>query len=279
MKRGINDLPCIELRHPSGAQLDIYLHGAHAVSWRSADGRQNLFMSSKTDFKPGIPIRGGIPVVFPQFGDGPLPKHGFARVTGWDLLDTRVHESGYAEARLRLHETSRSLEVWPHKFSMEISFCLKPQALEVALEVTNTGEGDINFNIGLHTYFLVDDIAKVMVSGLAGAKFIDFLDSRQEETERREKITIDRETDRVYPDTPDRVLLRGIAGGRGMAIEKYGMRDIVIWNPWIEKSRRMEDFGDLDYLTMVCVETGNLRGRVTLEPDATHKSSTKFTLV
>ena len=278
MKRGNNDLPCIELRHPSGAQLDVYLHGAHAVSWRSADGGQNLFMSSKTDFKPGCPIRGGIPIVFPQFGDGPLPKHGFARVTGWDLLDTRLHESGYAEARLGLHENAETMQVWPQEFRMEISFRLKAQELEVALAVMNTGKGEISFNIGLHTYFLVDDIAKVMVSGLAGAKFIDFLGSRQEEKERREKITIDRETDRVYPNAPDRVLLHGIAGGRGIAIEKYGMRDIVIWNPWIEKSRRMEDFGDSDYLSMVCVETGNLRGRVTLEPGATHKSSTTFTL-
>lgn len=278
MKSGINGLPYIDLRHPSGAQLDVYLHGAHATSWRSADGRQNLFMSSKTAFKPGCPIRGGIPVVFPQFGDGPLPKHGFARVTGWDLLETRLHESGYAEARLRLQENEAILQMWPHEFQMEMCFRLKAQALEVALEVTNTGRGDISFNNGLHTYFNADDINRVMVSGLTGTKFIDFLGAKTEETEKRDSIGIKCEVDRVYSDAPDKVLLAGIGGGREVAIEKHGMRDIVIWNPWIEKSRRMEDFGDLDYQAMVCVETGNLRGRVMLEPGATHKSSTIFTL-
>lgn len=35
--------------------------------------------SSKAFFKPGKAIRGGVPVVFPQFGPGALPQHGFAR--------------------------------------------------------------------------------------------------------------------------------------------------------------------------------------------------------
>ena len=50
-------------------------------------------------------------------------------------------------------------------------------------------------------------------------------------------------------------------------IDKSGSESTVVWNPWIEKSRRMADFGDDEYHTMVCVETTNAaEDAVTLAP-------------
>ena len=77
------------LSHPSGSSADVYLNGAHVTSWIPAGGKEVLFMGKTASFAPGDPIRGGIPVVFPQFANtGPLPQHGFARKTEWQLAET-----------------------------------------------------------------------------------------------------------------------------------------------------------------------------------------------
>ena len=41
----------------------------------------------------------------------------------------------------------------------------------------------------------------------------------------------------------------------------------TMWNPWIEKSKRLPDYGDDEYLRMVCVESGNVKqNQVLLKP-------------
>ena len=276
LKRGINGLPYLELCHPSGAQLDVYLHGAHVTSWRDAGGGQNLFMSKKSVFKPGFPIRGGVPVVFPQFGDGPLPKHGFARISDWKLLGFESVEDDCSEAKLELCENQQTLKIWPYKFRLELAFRLKAAGLEISFSIANTGKKGFEFKNGLHTYFPVTDISRVAVEGLAGAKFIDYLGVGTGETEKRARILFDRETDRIYPSAPDTVVLADGGHGRKMVIKKQAMHDIVIWNPWVEKARRMEDFGDEEYKHMVCVETGNLHERVILSSGEIYKTRTEF---
>lgn len=50
---------------PSGESVEILLYGATVVSWKSADGKENLFLSSKAHLDGSKPVRGGIPLVFP----------------------------------------------------------------------------------------------------------------------------------------------------------------------------------------------------------------------
>jgi glucose-6-phosphate 1-epimerase len=48
-----------------------------------------IFLSERAKFCHGTAISGGILVCFPQFADeGPLLKHGFARISVWKLLRT-----------------------------------------------------------------------------------------------------------------------------------------------------------------------------------------------
>jgi len=55
--------------------------------------------------------------------------------------------------------------------------------------------------------------------------------------------------------------------GRTIHVRKSGSMSTVVWNPWIEKSRRMPDFGDDEFPHMVCVESGNVREHaITLGP-------------
>ena len=85
-------LEAIELRAPDGARATLLLHGAHLVSWVPAGADEQLYLSPKSAFATGQAIRGGVPVIFPQFATrGPLQRHGFARGKPWQLVSA---ESG-----------------------------------------------------------------------------------------------------------------------------------------------------------------------------------------
>jgi len=58
----------------------------------------SFLFSSKAIFKEEKAIRGGVPIIFPQFGGGPLPQHGFGRNSKFDLLETSI--SGDANSGL-----------------------------------------------------------------------------------------------------------------------------------------------------------------------------------
>ena len=81
-------LDAVELRASDGASAVVTLHGAQVVSWRAAGtGGEQLYLSPRSAYADGTAIRGGVPVVFPQFSDrGPLVRHGFARSRPWRLL-------------------------------------------------------------------------------------------------------------------------------------------------------------------------------------------------
>ena len=58
------------LNHPSGATATVNLFGATVFSWILPSGKEMFYLSTLSD-KTGVkPIRGGIPVVFPQFANG-----------------------------------------------------------------------------------------------------------------------------------------------------------------------------------------------------------------
>src|SRR4028118_2184016 len=71
------------------AEAQVYLLGAHASHSQAPNEQPVLFMSGRSWFEQGKPIRGGVPVIFPWFGprqdDPSAPAHGFARVMEWDV--------------------------------------------------------------------------------------------------------------------------------------------------------------------------------------------------
>lgn len=50
---------------PSGERAEVLLFGATVISWKSANGKENLFLSEKAALDGSKAVRGGIPVVFP----------------------------------------------------------------------------------------------------------------------------------------------------------------------------------------------------------------------
>ena len=66
----------------------------------------------------------------------------------------------------------------------------------------------------------------------------------------------------------------GPAGADGKDVEEgsddAGL-DVVVWNPWVDKSKRMEDFGDSEFESMVCVEPGRVSKPFSLPPGGAYE--------
>src|SRR5690242_11579766 len=77
------------------SMAEIYLHGAHVTAFQKNGEPPLIFMSRKSHFKNGEPIRGGVPIIFPWFGprEGSV-AHGYARLTEWNLTKTSADTNG-----------------------------------------------------------------------------------------------------------------------------------------------------------------------------------------
>ena len=94
-------------------------HGANVLSWCTADGMERLFLSRTATIQSGNAIRGGVPIIFPQFGGtGPL-RHGFARTMDWTLLDASDEHACY-----QLSASEETLFRWPHLFQLQFEIRL-----------------------------------------------------------------------------------------------------------------------------------------------------------
>ncbi|MET0208690.1 MAG: D-hexose-6-phosphate mutarotase, partial [Burkholderiaceae bacterium] len=171
-------LEAIELTAPDGARATLLLHGAHLVSWTPAGADEQLYLSPRSAFATGQAVRGGVPVIFPQFSTrGPLQRHGFARGKPWQLVSA---ESGKDDALavLRLTDDAASRMVWPHAFEAEISLRIAGRSLEIELACENRGETPLSFSAALHTYLRLTSYMSASLQGLSGLAYWDAVDQR-----------------------------------------------------------------------------------------------------
>lgn len=253
------------LRAPDGARAALYPYGAHVVSWTPAGEEESrLYLSGATELRPGAAIRGGVPVIFPQFAsEGPLPKHGFARVREWSVVDGPRVAGDAAIATLGLVADERTRAVWPHDFAAEIAVRVGGRSLEVALSVVNAGAEQFRFTAALHTYLRVDDVAETRVAGLQGTTYRDSAAGALERLDSDPFVSISGEIDRVYLDAPPRLELR--EPRRTTRVEMHGFRDTVVWNPGAERASRLADLDRGGERHMLCVEAATVRTPVAVE--------------
>jgi glucose-6-phosphate 1-epimerase len=245
-------------------------YGAHVISWMGADGQERLFLSSMSEFKRGAAIRGGVPIIFPQFGaKGNLPRHGFARTMTWEVARVAADQAVFrlSEADLVRTADDELLRLWPYHFLAEYSVRVEPDRLELSLEVNNTGLADFNFTAALHTYLRVRELSKAAVSGLQGVVYQDNASGGREARDRAGRVTFGVEVDRLYLDVPPDLKLT--SGEREVNIHTEGFPDAVVWNPGKEKSAKLADMEQEGYLHFVCVEAAAAGRPVSLKPGGT----------
>jgi glucose-6-phosphate 1-epimerase len=272
---GRGDLPMFEITTP-WSSAEVYLHGAQMTHFKKHDEAPLLFFSQCSRFTAGEPIRGGIPIIFPWFGkpaDRP-GQHGFARIRDWELKEMAVSPDGTVSVRLQMPECGDS----PECPACAVDYLVTVgNTLTAELVVMNKSAREFTFENCLHTYFAVGDITAVNIKGLKGVVYLDSLEAFARKTETNDAIRIASEVDRPYLDTPHTVEIHDGSLRRTIRIEKEGSASTVVWNPWIEKSKTMQDFGDEEYQQMVCVESGNVAlNKIKLAPGQTARLKVKL---
>ncbi len=246
-------LPAVRIDAPDGAQAIVTLYGAQLVLWKTPDGIQRLFCSAKSALDGSRAIRGGVPVIFPQFGErGSGLRHGFARISNWRLADSGHENTGaYAQFTLAPADLPASLvQTWPHPFELTLRVTLHASALELSLQVRNTGAAAFSFCAALHSYFLIDQLNRASLTGLPGQAPIKFSD----------------QLDRIYHGVAGELKLQ--ASARTVCLEQDGFEDTVVWNPGAADAAALVDLADEEYRHFICIEPA-LINPATLAPGAT----------
>lgn len=266
-------LAFIEVDHPL-ARASLCLQGAHLTHYQASGQLPLLWVSDAEDYQPGKAIRGGIPICWPWFGPHPAgqgPAHGLVRDRNWQLEQARESADG---VELVLSVLQGPVAVWPHAARLELTLHIG-RSLRLQLVSENTGTQAFDLTQALHAYFPVGAIDQTRVRGLGQWRYRDSL--RPEiglQTELSDRLEVRAETDRIYYgvgtiglETPDQRL----------EILSQGAGSLVLWNPWIDKSRRLSNFRDDDYLHMLCIETANCGDDVIrLKPGQQHRLSVEY---
>jgi D-hexose-6-phosphate mutarotase len=272
---GQGELPMLEIS-TAWSTAEIYLHGAHVTQFKKKDEPPLLFVSQCSRFAEGQPIRGGIPVVFPWFGQREgLGQHGFARIKPWDLKEFAPAPDGSVSVRFRLPDCPEA-SAFP-AFTADYIVTVN-QSLTLQLVITNQSkDAEFTFEDCLHTYFDVGDVTAISLSGLKGLSYLDKVAGFVEKTETSDALRIASEVDRVYLNATGTVQILDPRLGRKIFVEKQGSASAVVWNPWIAKSRLMPDFGDEEYERMLCVESGNVASNsISLPPGGSSTLTVKL---
>ncbi|KAI7848714.1 galactose mutarotase-like domain-containing protein [Circinella umbellata] len=258
----------IYISHPSGSTAEVALYGATVTSWKVA-GVERLFVSKEAIRDGSKAIRGGIPLAFPIFGTKEniqLPQHGFARNSYWEFAGVINDNNEEVSVRFTLKDTqldSKLRNGWPYSFRLTYTVTLGEKSIDTVLGLKNEDEDTFEFNTLLHTYFNAPNIADVTVDGLKSLHFIDKVANGITESETRDQVTINSEVDRIYCNVPNHLQVN-FGKDYSISIEKTGLNDTVVWNPWIDKSKAMGDFNDEEYHNMICVEVGSVADWVKL---------------
>lgn len=241
--------PAVRLQGPSGDTVTVLLRGAQVISWVDAQGIERLYRSPTSPPSGPQAVRGGVPVIFPQFAArGPLMRHGWARMREWTLLpaDAQVPEAGLS---LQLHNAVGDDPQWPHACVCTLTVGLLPQGLNMALAVENTGSTSFTFHAALHSYFAVPDVTQASVRGvLPGGAILSL----------REPI------DHLFDAVAGPVELHSPAGL--LRLERSGFDDVVVWNPGPDAV--LADLPVGAYRDFVCVEPAAVAQPVWLDAHA-----------
>lgn len=226
----------VRISTPEGAEATISLFGAHLMSWKTADGKERLFLSQRSALDGSAAIRGGVPVIFPQFatrGDG--LRHGFARTATWRLAE---QANDWAEFALAQSDLPRNhFQSWPRAFELRLRFTLRGNALDMHYTVRNTGQQDFSWAGALHTYYAVTEFTGATVDGMP---FTGALDD-------------------IRPATPQ---LRLDTGAGVLQLEQQGFSEWVVWNPGAEGAAAIADMEDDEYRRFVCIEPARVDKQV-----------------
>jgi len=285
-----NDL--ITITHTkSGAKASIHPFGATLTSVTTGSGDELLFVSKDAKLDGTKAIRGGIPLCFPQFGqpDKSMPQHGFLRNNYWtEVAGSKTDDDASASVSMELalkdvvNARGGKWDVGTTKLDAKCTYTVKidGNGFTTTIDMENTGTEAWDFMVLLHTYFAVGsgaalDGATCNVVGLAGYTVTDKV-TGDEYLLGEDPVTIPGSlVDRVHtpPEgTLDLDVTIAVGPNKKLSLTASGEVDGtkvpvsgVVWNPNKEGAKALGDFGDEQYVDMICAEPGLLSNVPLLE--------------
>lgn len=262
----MTDSDFINLRN-SRAECRISLFGGNLLSYRPAGEEHDVFwLGDRNKFDGLQAIRGGIPVCWLRFAEEKLndnlPRHGFARLSDWQLKKVSVDEDKI-EVRLSLIPDAK------YNLSLSANLFIKiTDKLEYTLETINNGDNEFDFSEALHAYFKISSVKNVEIKGVAGHQYKNSLDGRFYQQNNNLKIC--GEVDSIFMNQTQPLEIVDKGYNRVILIEKTNSNTTVIWNP----AKDLAEMSPEQYKTFVCVEPSNVgESFVRLKPHEKHKIS------
>ncbi len=264
----MDQLSCWRIR-AAGSELLVAQQGAQILSYRQDEQPPLIWLSPDAAYQRGQSVRGGVPLCWPWFGDlrrnpqavqahwhlEQAPAHGLVRAVDWELLGID-EEDDAVTLRFAYDTRLQPLEGWPR--DVGLTFVVRvAQDLGMSLETHNRGTEPLTLSQALHSYFAVSDVRQVSIEGLQACRYIDTLQNWQE-LRQQDVLRVDAETDRIYLDPAARLSIVDPGWRRRIHLDSRGSRSAVLWNPWIDKARRLSQFPDDAWPSMLCIETANV---------------------
>lgn len=236
----------------------IALQGGQILEFYSKVAqRPLLWLSDLNGYQAEKAIRGGIPLCFPWFGahasQADLPAHGFARNLIWHCDQIEQDDTGHY-IHLSLTDSEKTRKYWNYAFNLQMQIhCGKN--LELTFKLQNTDEKNFEFGFAWHSYFPAHTM-QARIIGLNGLDYIDQLDQNKIKQQAEAEITFDAELDRIYSHTAGQFVLQ--QGNEQSIRIASSAKSAVIWNPWVDKAKRMADVADEAWRDFICIECGQI---------------------
>lgn len=276
-----DELPLLRIGNAHAETL-IALQGAQLIEFTPKGQRPLIWLSENAEFKRGQSIRGGIPVCWPWFGaiernpesvrhmasGENLPAHGIVRNANW-ILEAISEQTDATRVTLSYATMATTQTEWPHDATVRLTISVG-KTLRLELSTRNEGRAPLAITQALHSYFPVSDIHALEVRGLEQARYIDALDNWRECIQTG-AVQFCGETDRIYLDVPPIIELLDRNEQHSIFLRAHNSASAIVWNPWIDKAKRLSQFAPDAWQRMLCIETANaLTDCVVLAPGAEH---------
>ena len=270
-----NGLQYLKIDNPL-ADGTVSLQGAHVSWWRPKSTTEDiLWLSTNARFEKGRSIRGGVPIIWPWFGQHPTDNsyciHGFCKSHSLGACKIRRFKKWSNKTCIKNVAHSRSKKQLSYDFSLELVIIIG-ESLSMNLTTTNNSSFPFVISEGFHTYFYISDIENIKIKGLESAVLTDKVNNFKKNIEGDVITFSDSEFDKVYLNNSNDCFIEDEKFNRVITVKKSNSNSTVIWTPGENKAKKMGDMGTQDeWRRMVCVEAVNaLENNVVIYPGKSH---------
>ncbi len=235
--------------------------GAQVLHTALGSGLELLYLSPLVASFPDQPIRGGIPLMFPQFGDsGPLRKHGFVRDLQWTLVDER-EDAVSKNISYFLDIKATDFPEWPFDASLQLNASVGSASFTIELSILNSGNENFSFTGGFHPYFAISSRKDIQVNGLEVLSFRDSFPG-----ENAYVLNGDGLVERQYMGDAE---IQFYNGSHWLKLTSSGFDSWMVWNPGSAGATKISDLPDADWDKFICIEPIVLAKPIFLEQGKT----------